>query len=273
MGFLDGLVGGLSRGVTGGDNMMNLEDYLQLASMAVNAGTGNIPGVVGGAASMAGDATGNEQLSKLGDLAGLASGVGAIGSALGSGAGAAAELGSAAAEGSGALTGATGALSGVPEALSAGADATKVMSPLAENAQLLSAGAGYAPEAITGAGAAGNVFGQGADIAGQMDDLNSFVGPPPQWAAGEDPSKFKMALSSIMGDNAQDRMANGRDMAQDLMALAGQEGPMPQPQELDWQQTENIDNFMPSYQMALQDYLSQPNGGIAQNPYTAQYGG
>jgi hypothetical protein len=76
-----GIVGGIKDAATGGDDKMDLQDFLKMAALGANIATGNVPAVAAMGTSYLGDATGSEALKTVGDVGGVvAGGVGAANS-------------------------------------------------------------------------------------------------------------------------------------------------------------------------------------------------
>lgn len=277
MGFFDGIVGGIGKAVTGGDNKMQLQDYLKLAGAVAAGATGNVPALIALGSSYAGDATGNKMLKTAGDIGGLATGIGGIASAAGAGASAAstaAGAADAASDVANAATGvadaATAAGSAVPEAIASTADAAQsIATPIASDAAILTQGAQVTPEMIKGAGASGMLGGDlPTDLTSYMSEIENFAGPiPPEF--GKDPSKYKTAIQNLLGETKEDRWNNATDLASDVAeGYATQGEPQQQVQELPWQDDGSYQNYIPTF-ADLQEFMASDQN--SSSPYLSMF--
>lgn len=281
MGFFNSVLKGAKKGVTGGDGKMDLEDFLKMGGMAASAATGNVPGMIAIGTSMAGDATGSKELGMLGDVGSIAAGgIGAAGalsggvgavdaatgaadvvSGLGEGTGAALQAADGLGAGMGALDGAQGfnAVTGIAD----GAGSALGAVDAAAGAGSLAAGIPDALQAGVPPGAFDAVTGTGDIMAGVPESLQAGL-------AGEDGGGALMnTLKGFLGDTAGERMETGVDMVGDAATEYQEQAQGPEAIPQEWQQTEDIMNYIPTHMTALRDYLSQ--SGIGGNQFTSQF--
>ena len=246
MGFMQGIGKGFTNAITGGDQKMDLADYLKLASMAVSVGTGNVPGVIALGSSYAGDATGNEYLKTAGDIGGMVAGGLGAANALSSGAGAAQSAAGAAEQGTQALT------QGAADAATTGASTL--------------------PEIAKAAEAANSPMIQGAPFADYMgtpggDTVAQALGG--QGFGAQNPGFFKKALSDVLGETAQERWDTVGDVAATAADVASQMQAQPTVPELP---NIGVQEFDPSG-LSVRDFLLASQQGGYRSPYAGVYGG
>jgi hypothetical protein len=251
MGFLDGVVKGVTAAATGGDGRMNLADVLKMGAMAAAAGTGNVPALLAMGTSFAGDATGSKTLSTIGDVASMATGVGGIANMASGAASAASAAGGAAEAAGGAGMLASNAASPLMDA--AATTAGSVAVPYAAGASFLESAT---PTAFSALGAnpvapTGNVF----DAASKASDGGK---------------QFKMALNAVLGSGGPgEKFGNGIDLAQQVNDIyASSSTAPPPPPQLPQIPSEDFSNYIPTG-MSLQDLRSQ--GGAQVSPFSARY--